>query len=284
MADTMTLTTGWEPTAPLEDSVLRQFVFAYADRVAWMAGAAGQVDRDPDACIADVRSGFGYDNAAVLLRPPGDIDITEVLHRARTLLPPERWWILLSAWALPDLSAHGLALVGHPPLMVRLPGTPIAAPPSGLEVIEVHDHRTMRDFEAVLSDGFPLPAGGAVADTRLLGDRLHLYVGYLDGEPAGTAGASVANGIVEVDWVATMPACRRRGVGAAMTVAAASTDPTLPALLLASDQGHSLYQRLGFFDLLRLTIWEHRAVTAASTAPLTGVHEPTNRGDGNARS
>jgi hypothetical protein len=42
-----------------------------------------------------------------------------------------------------------------------------------------------------------------------------------------------------------------------MTCAAVSNDPSLPALLLASDDGRLLYRRLGFCDLLRLTIWEH---------------------------
>ena len=39
MDQVATLTTGWEPDTPLDDSVLRPFVFAYADRVAWMAQA-----------------------------------------------------------------------------------------------------------------------------------------------------------------------------------------------------------------------------------------------------
>jgi hypothetical protein len=36
-----TLIDGWEPQTPVDDSILRQFVFAYADRVAWMAGVTG---------------------------------------------------------------------------------------------------------------------------------------------------------------------------------------------------------------------------------------------------
>ena len=71
MDQVATLLTGWEPGTPLDDSILRQFVFACADRVACMARATGgRVDRDTAACIADVGSAFGYDNAAVLLQPP----------------------------------------------------------------------------------------------------------------------------------------------------------------------------------------------------------------------
>ena len=39
MNQAATLTTGWEPGTPLDDSILRQFVFAYAGRVARMARA-----------------------------------------------------------------------------------------------------------------------------------------------------------------------------------------------------------------------------------------------------
>lgn len=46
MDQAATLTTGWEPDTPLDHSILPQFVFTYADRVAWMARATGgRVDR-----------------------------------------------------------------------------------------------------------------------------------------------------------------------------------------------------------------------------------------------
>ncbi len=258
MNEVVTLTTGWEPDTPIDDSILRQFVFAYADRVAWMARAAGGlVDRDPAACIADVGSAFGYDNAAVLLQPPAETDLQGVLARAHRLFPPERWWILLSAWPLPACLPDGMSLVGHPPLMLRPPGPFSVARPPGFRICPVDDRQHLADFDAVLKAGFPLPGGAAVADHRLLGQHLRLLVGYDGDHPVATAGACAANGVVEIDWVATLPTHRRRGVGAAMTAAAASTDPTRPAVLLASDDGRDLYRRLGFIDLLRFTIWEH---------------------------
>ncbi|HEV2256510.1 MAG TPA: hypothetical protein VGS06_25480 [Streptosporangiaceae bacterium] len=36
-----TLTAGGEPDTPLDDSILRLFVFAHGDRVTWMARATG---------------------------------------------------------------------------------------------------------------------------------------------------------------------------------------------------------------------------------------------------
>jgi GNAT superfamily N-acetyltransferase len=70
------------------------------------------------------------------------------------------------------------------------------------------------------------------------------------------AGAVAAQGLVHLDWVATLPGERGRGVGAALTAAAAGSCPRLPAVLLASDAGRPVYHRLGFFDILRSTIWE----------------------------
>ena len=72
-----------------------------------------------------------------------------------------------------------------------------------------------------------------------------------------------------MDWVTTLPAWRHHGFGAAMTTAAISIEPSWPALLLASDDGHDLYGRLGFIDLMRFTIWEHQ--------PRTSRHERKNR-------
>ncbi len=259
MDQVATLTTGWESDTPLDDSVLRQFVFAYADRVAWMAQAThGRVDRDAAACIADAGSAFGYDNAAVLLQPPTQAALLAVLNRARQLFPPDRWWVLLSAWPLPGPAPDGMLLAGHPPLMLRPPGPFTVGRPPGLRILPVNDQPSLADFDTVLNAAFPLPGGTAVADRRLLGYDLHLLVGYDRGEPVATAGACTAGGIVEVDWVSTLPSHRRRGIGAAITAAAASTDPTRPAVLLASDDGRGIYRRLGFLDLVRLTIWEHQ--------------------------
>lgn len=261
MNETATLTTGWEPDTPLDDSIVRQVVFAYADRVAWMARATGgRVDRDHAACIADVGSAFGYDNAAVLLQPPDAAGLAGVLARADRLFAPERWWIVLSAWPLPRDLPEGIALVGHPPLMLRPPGPLRVAQPAGLRICCVEDRQALVDFDAVLKAGFPLPGGAGVADRRLLGHDLRLLVGYDGDQPVATAGACTTGSLMEVDWVATLPSHRHRGIGAAMTAAAASTDPARPAVLFASDDGHDLYRGLGFIDLLRFTIWEHTPV------------------------
>jgi hypothetical protein len=214
------------------------------------------VDRDTLACDADARSPFDYDNASVLgnHRPwPIRLQCSEGREPSSS---PSAGGSCSAAWPLPELGRHGLNLVGHPPLMLRLPGpVPVPQPP-GLRIVAVDDAKTCRDFERVLKDGFGLPKNPVVTDRRLLGQSLHLLVGYLDNRPITTAAQPPARS----KWTGwqTLPAQRRRGIGAAMTAAALSVEPSWPAVLLASDDGHDLYHRLGFIDLLRLTIWEHQ--------------------------
>jgi GNAT superfamily N-acetyltransferase len=257
------LTTGWEPDLPPRDSVLRQFVFSYADRTAWMAAALGQsTDRDADASLADLGSPFMFDNAIVLLRPPTPQRLAAVLDRAKALYPADRPWVLLSVWPLsePDdatLAERGLTLLGHPPIMVRPPGgTPPAMPPE-LRVLPVSTPTDLSVYRQVLSKGYALDVHdtAVITDPRLLGGDLHLFLGYAGNAPVATSGAAIHHGLVEIDWVATLPQARRRGYGAAMTWRAVQVAPDLPAALLASDAGQPVYERMGFLRLLRASMW-----------------------------
>jgi len=112
-------------------------------------------------------------------------------------------------------------------------------------------------FRRVLVEGCPLEAdeAAAITDPRLLGGDLHLFLGYAGNAPVATAGAAIHHGLVEVDWVATLPHARRRGYGAALTWRAVQVAPDLPGVLIASDPGQPVYERMGFMRLLRATVW-----------------------------
>ena len=97
------------------------------------------------------------------------------------------------------------------------------------------------------------PLGGL----RVLDGPIRLFVGDLHGRPVATAGARLGRGIVDVEWVSCRSEARRRGVGAALTWAATLTEPSLPATLIASDDGQSVYEKMGYLRLVRLTLW-HR--------------------------
>lgn len=263
MTGTAAPTTGWEPSLPVDDTVLRRFVYSHADRMAKMAQASGgPIGGSNEAAFADPGSPFLFDNGVVLLQPPTPALIDIVCRQARTFFPPDHSWTLLSAWPTPDLAWRGLELVGHPLLLLRPPGArnlPTGPPP--VRIVEATSAPASADFEHVLVTGYPvLPRSGAVAP-GLLGTAVRRFVGYLDGRPVAVAGAALGHGLVEIDWVATVPDVRRRGFAAALTAEALRGAPDLPAVLLAGDDARSLYERLGFLALLRTTVWCHRPVT-----------------------
>lgn len=215
-----------------------------------------------DVWAADPGSANFFPNSATLLRPLSESAAPELAARLDSFYGAGQGgpYILWSGWPTPDLTAHGFTLGGQPPLMVR-PATPAPVPtPPGLRVVEVADAATLADFERVMVEGYPVPElqpfmAGSMFDTRVLGDRLRLWVGYADDAPVTTAAAYVSDDCVGVHCVATMPAARGRGYGAALTDGAARARPERPALLQASDLGRPVYERLGFRTISRFSLW-----------------------------
>jgi hypothetical protein len=67
--------------------------------------------------------------------------------------------------------------------------------------------------------------------------------------------AHVGRGCVDVEFIAAREEARGRGAGAAMTWRATLADPTLPAVLIASDAGQPVYERMGYLRVQRMTMW-----------------------------
>jgi GNAT superfamily N-acetyltransferase len=257
------LTTGWEADVPIADSLLRQFVHGCADRTAGMAHAVGgRVLRDDDAAFADLGSSFGFDNAVVLLRPPSPHSLAATLDRALEFIPPQRPFVALSVFPVPGeaFAVRGLSLMGHPPLMVLPAGRTREAAPGELVIHPVRTPEDLSAFRRVLIGSFGLDdsATSAIADPRLLGGALNRFLGTVDGVPVACAGSAVHHGLVEVDWVATVPSARGRGYGRALTWVAVDVAPDLPAVLIASDDGQPVYEKMGFLRLLRATMHARR--------------------------
>ena len=110
-------------------------------------------------------------------------------------------------------------------------------------------------------EGYPLegladaPPGAIVNDAWLTDPRRRLWVGWRDGRPVCASSAWIEQGINDVTLVATIPAARRRGFGEALTWRATLADPALPAMLLSSDDGRPVYERMGYLPILRMTLW-----------------------------
>lgn len=88
---------------------------------------------------------------------------------------------------------------------------------------------------------------------------LRCYIGEVDGEPVTTAIGYTTDDCVGIFAVATLPAYRRRGYGAAVTAHAARGGLDAGARwawLAASAAGFSVYAKLGFVTIDRVDIWQ----------------------------
>lgn len=259
------LFTGWGPGDPIDDTFLRQFSFSFADQMVAMPRSVGRPVRKEDAWwAADYGVPAGLANGAYLLQPlavmedrgAAVLDAIEDHFAAGTGTA-----MLWSPWPTPDLSSRGWLPFGHPPLLIRPAGGAAPALPDGLRIERVADAGGVADFERTLIEAYPMPEaahlvpGGVVADAILDEERLPLFVGYVGDEPVGTAAALVDYGHNDVGLVSVHAHHRRKGFGEALTWAATVADPSLPAALLASDDGRPVYERMGYVPILRFTLW-----------------------------
>lgn len=253
MTATARRTSGWEPELPVEDTLLRRFVFCHADLMARAAAAAGgEIGSSDEASFADVRSGSALDNSVVLLQPPTVKLLDRVMRLATQFFPPERPWSLVSVWPTPDLRWRHLELVGHPPLLLAGSRSAEVSAPPGLVVSEAP---STAGLEWLLP---PVTAG-------LLGARLVVGRGA-GGDVLAAAVVAPGHGITEVGWFGT----RGHGpdvvaAGTAVLAAAVGTGPEGPVCwlgtqLLTPGPGESVATALGFVPLLRTTVWMRSAV------------------------
>lgn len=260
------LETGFGDDTPGGDNLLNDFVRGEAEGFGALARARGDdVVDDPELglLLADGGSAAPFGNVAVMRRPAGADEWPAVAARLHEHFGrrPGGPFLVFSAWPTADLRPHGFDLVGHPPLMFRLPAPLPPRPLESFEIREVRDEPGAHGWERVLVDGYPIPelqpvARGAFLPARALAaPGWHHYVGYLDGKAVATASAYLDARHVHVEFVAALPETRGRGIGQAITAAATGAAPSLPAMLIASDLGKPTYERLGYVSLLRFTLW-----------------------------
>lgn len=260
-AETEHLTTGWEPDVDSGDTVVLAAVRNMANRVERHGEAMGfRVCGWDDFIACDTAMTNPFCNFCVLTAPPPDWDDT--VHRIRTFYAASGGmpYVVWSPFPTPDMASRGLRLCGHPPFMYRAAGGEGPALPEGLEVVEVSDDAGHADFwracgEFFPFDGIDLDVFASYSDTRVDDFGWRLWVGRLDGEIVSTATSYTDSGTNQVEMVSTSPQVRGRGIGAAVTWTASTADPDLPAVLVSSDMGRGVYERLGYVSLSRWTLW-----------------------------
>ncbi len=262
-------TTGWEPDLPLEDSLLRQYVFGLAETSLDLAHVLqGRVLEGDGVLAGDLGRPNALFNAAVLTRPPAadewDATVAEVERFFAATGSDDEHVFLWSAWPTPDLRARGWELEGHPPLLVRAPGLPLPPASDEVEIREVVDVGTLADLEQVMVDGFPFGdlqpfAPGAWLDDRVLAMPGHrLFVGYVDGAPVTAGWLQVHGGLATLVIGATLPAFRGRGCWTAMVRRRLEAAGELPSAAIFADSSRPIAEAHGYLPILRFTLW-HRA-------------------------
>jgi hypothetical protein len=252
------LATGWEPDLPPGDSLVRRAVLAHASWAVDAARRSGRPWYDGETWAGGVLGERGAITNWVVPKQP--VDPAGLLAEVHELFPPGVPYLFVSAWPTPDLRPYGLALAGHPPLMARFPHTRTDPPTTDLEIRRVDSAEGLADAERVLVEGYPLPElqpfkAGALLDPSSLDGPTAYWVGYDAEVPLATATAHDAAGVTVVENVAAMPAARGRGAGAALTWAATTHRPDQVAVLIASDFGQPVYERLDYVRIERWTVW-----------------------------
>ena len=162
------LTTGWEADVPAEDSLLRAYVLATAERSEQLARAGdGRYEVTDTATFADAGSPVLFDNAVVFTRPLAADEARATIQEALAFFPTETPFVVFSAWPIPGGGDLGIALMGHPPFMFRPVGPPPAGHDAGLDIREVTDADGLITFFRTIVEAYPMPAGaGVLADPR----------------------------------------------------------------------------------------------------------------------
>ncbi|MGH2558286.1 MAG: GNAT family N-acetyltransferase [Thermomicrobiales bacterium] len=263
------LRAGWEPDTPVTDSLLRRFLVNWTTaQEASGIPSGGRALRRDDLAAVDLGRPADFNNVATLLSPlfPADVDeVVTALDDFYGFSTGDKTGTayLFCPWPTPDLRPHGWNLLGHLPLMLRPAGGELPPPPPGLRIEEVRDEESLRAFEIAIVRGFSSTepeaqaSGTMFSASTLTDDRERRWVGWEEDRPVSAAATFVAAGINDVTLVATVPEARRRGYGAALTWRATLADPTLPSLLIATEEGQTVYERMGYMSLFRFTLWSH---------------------------
>jgi GNAT superfamily N-acetyltransferase len=254
------LTTGWEPGLPATDTITRAAIDNHVALVADPAPGTATLVTDRVAA-GDQGSPSLFLNAGILRQPVVDGD-DPVLADVDAFLAarPGGPGCLFSPWPTPDLTDRGWQLAGHPPLMVLPAGATAPSPPAALRVAEVGQGAEADDFGRVLVEGYPVTElqpyqPGSVFAAEAFRDGRRGWIGYEDDRAVAAAIGLEQDDVVGVHFVATLPDARGKGYGEALTWAAANPGLGRPSILVSSDLGRRVYERMGYLAIDRWTLW-----------------------------
>jgi ribosomal protein S18 acetylase RimI-like enzyme len=132
------------------------------------------------------------------------------------------------------------------------------APPAGVELRRVDDAATLARVAEADAAAFGVDSAltrAFLPDQVLQDPTQHVFAAFADGEVVGAGEGALADGVLGVFGIATVPAFRRQGVAAALTsrlIEDLASGVDL-AVLQSSRLGFGVYERLGFREM---STWE----------------------------
>jgi ribosomal protein S18 acetylase RimI-like enzyme len=237
--------------------------------------AAGAEERDDGRVQWTIgNSPIDYHNCVVfadLTRGEADGEIEASLQRMRAHGVPGSWHVgpsMRPSDLGERLIAHGFEYGGDDiGMAVDLSALPEDVPaPAGFVVERVRDEAGLASWVEALGSGFgegPVEAEWVGEMYRRLGFEgpWRHYLGILAGEPVGTATSFFGAGVAGIYFVCTVERVRRRGIGAAVTLAALREAREMGYsvdVLGSSEMGYSVYRSLGFEEYCRIGLYEWR--------------------------
>jgi GNAT superfamily N-acetyltransferase len=234
----------------------------------------GEVTDGPEMLLYVGGSDVSWTNGvqmAMLRDDDADARIGEVVETFRSRGISATWWVGPTSRPV-DLAVRleraGFHLEEELPWMtVPLDGAVTAPEVPGLHIERVADAAAQRDFVGVMQAGFGFPStvrreliqsGDAAGYGRDAG--WVRFIGTVRGRPVASSGLMHFADIAGVYNVTTIPRYRRRGIGAAMTIAAMEHGRSLGyrrAALGTSPMARRMYEGLGFREacVLRAYVW-----------------------------
>jgi GNAT superfamily N-acetyltransferase len=162
-----------------------------------------------------------------------------------------------------------------PAMAVEVQALRPSDPPDGVAIRRVTgpgELTAVREVE-VATFGTPAPvAERFVGRPMLEDDRVRMFLAWDGDRPVGEATGYVADRTVGVFGVGVIHDARRRGIGAALTLAAACAFPDAElAWLQPSEMAASMYRRLGFETVSDWEVW----AATGQAAPSSITRSPT---------
>ncbi len=162
------------------------------------------------------------------------------------------------------IRAAGLSLLfSWPAMAVSVDDLPERSLPEGVRAEPVTDARgasAVTRVETALADPSELEEATDTAE-RFYGpgsygvEGARAFVAWEGDEPVGIASAHVREGAVGIFGVGVVPGARRRGIASALSVIAARAFPADLAWLHATDMARTVYERLGFREIVEWEVW-----------------------------